>query len=1086
VTEVGSGVAVRHDRRVIQCGCCDGEHETVAETRACCAERGPGPSRDDDPPPPDEEFADEGFGAPDEWSADAPVEAPDATVSLQAPAALGRSLVVERGGSVPDAWSDAPRFVVDPGELATSGALIDRLHELWATRRPYVIEMAPDAALDAEEVEEREPWQLDPSFSFPAERLDHLVTANAVDLRDPDQPRFAPLTAAVAAGGRTGTTSDMVDRDGAARWCDGGPLDVGLAATVPLVPAVSLEHRRLEPLEDAEPSCQLAPDQLAAVRHRGGPCRVISPAGSGKTRTLTERARHLLAGWKLPPATVCLVAYNKRAAEEMAERLPDLAGLQIRTLNALALAIVNGTGPFGDPLEPRSRLSTVDEGEVRRILDGLVDLPRRANTDPTALWLEALAKIRLGLRSPKDVAADYGGDLDALGSVFEAYQAELARRGVLDFDQQIYGAITVLLRDAAARQRARRACGLLLVDEFQDLTPAHLLLLRLLASPRYDLFGVGDDDQTIYGYNGADPRWLIDFDHFFPGARSHPLAVNYRCPPAVIGAADNLLSHNRRRVDKAISPPAGVEGDGGGLRVQTSDETVDTTVSVIRAHLDDGVGPDRLVVLTRVNAGLAPVQVALSEAGIPVEPVSGPDWLQRTGVRAALAWLALAADPGRLGAGALAEASRRPGRGLSRVVGGWIAEQRSVADLRGLAGRMKKERDRERIAAFADDVDAIAGVRARGAAAVLTHVRDQIGLGSAVNSLDTSRNWTNRASHGDDLDALIQLAALHDDVETFPSWLRDRLGQPAATGPRVQLHTVHRVKGLEWPHVVIHEASARLFPHHLADDREEERRIFHVALTRCSASVTVVAPAGSPSPFLAELDEKLDPADLPPEEPEPARPRPRSGPDRPPAPEGPLADALRAWRRERAQQREVPAYVIFADRTLEDLLARRPSTRAELGACHGIGPTKLEAFGDDLLAVISRAGGEGGSEPPAGAPDRPSGSSGSAGPPAGAPDRPSGSSGSAGPPASAPDGPSGSEAPAGLAERLRSWRREQARVQDVPAYRVFTNKTLDELCARVPTDDRELLACSGIGPAKLEAFGPELLAVIADAVDEAG
>ena len=1041
---------------MIDCGCCDGEHATVAEIRACCADNeGALSAAGDAPVPPDEFFADDGGDLGFDEAGGSfdtilePTAAPDAAVALLAPVELGRSLVVGPGQDVPDRWAEAPRFTVDPADLTAAVPVIDVLHGLWATRQPYVVEMAAEGDRLLDETDDREPWRLDPTFAFPGERLAHLVRSNAVDLRHPEHPTFAPLTAALTAGGRPGAVTDVVDRDGNDLWCDGGPLDARLATSLPLVPAVGLDHHRLRPLVDRPPSCELATDQLAAVRHPGGPCRVISPAGSGKTRTLTERARHLLGDWQLPPAAVCLVAYNKRAAEEMAERLPDLAGLQIRTLNALALAIVNGTGPFGDPHAPRRRVTTIDEGQVRRIIDELVDLPRRANTDPTALWIEALAKIRLGLRDPDDVAADYGGDLDELSSVFVRYQDELSRRGAVDFDQQVYGAITVLLRDPAARRRAQQACALLLVDEFQDLTPAHLLLLRLLAAPRYDVFGVGDDDQTIYGYNGADPRWLIDFEGFFPGAASHPLTVNYRCPPVVVEAADNLLSHNRHRVAKQIHAPEGADTEPGALTIEAATETVTTTVSVVRDRLAAGATPDEIVVLTRVNSSLAPAQVALAVAGIPVDRVSGTEWLQRTGVRAALAWLTLAARPDRLGSTSLKEAARRPGRGISRMVGTWIAEQRTVRDLRGLAGRMKQDRDRDKITAFADDVEAIGRLGSRGAAAVLTHVRDEIGLGTAVNTLDTSRNWTNRASHGDDLDALIQLASLHDDIDTFAAWLADRLAEPAERGARVRLHTVHRVKGLEWPHVVVHEASARLFPHHLSSDREEERRIFHVALTRGSASVTVVAPTGSMSPFAAELNEKVELADLPPEEPEPA-PTSRTAPGG-----GPLEEQLRTWRREKARARDVPAYVVFTDKTLDDLLERRPTTLAELGGCHGIGPAKLEGFGPELLAVIT------GREPTSGTEhDAP-------------PDHPE----------PAASFPVNRTAPADLTDRLKAWRLEQARRQDVPAYRIFSNKTLEELSVRVPTTDQELIACSGIGPAKLESFGPDLLALIIETID---
>ena len=239
-------------------------------------------------------------------------------------------------------------------------------------------------------------------------------------------------------------------------WLDGGPLTPYRSGPEVVVPVAVLESGRLEPLVDADPTAELAPDQLAAVAHPGGGARIIAPAGSGKTRVLTERARLLLAGRRVPAGSVTLVAFNVRAAEEMRSRTPDLPSLHIRTLNSLGLAIVNGGGPF--PARPDGRrLSTIDEPEVRRILDKLVRFGRRAGTDPAAPWLEALSAVRLGLRDPAEVEADFGGDVDGLADVVPRYRAELARRGVLDFDEQIVAAVERLLTDPEARRRAQQA-----------------------------------------------------------------------------------------------------------------------------------------------------------------------------------------------------------------------------------------------------------------------------------------------------------------------------------------------------------------------------------------------------------------------------------------------------------------------------------------------------------------------------------------------------------------------------------------------------------------------------------------------------
>jgi DNA helicase-2/ATP-dependent DNA helicase PcrA len=635
-------------------------------------------------------------------------------------------------------------------------------------------------------------------------------------------------------------------------------------------------------------------------------------------------------------------------------------------------------------------VTTIDEGEVRRILDGLVDLPRRANTDPAVAWIEALSAVRLGLQAPAEVEAEFGGDVDGLPEVFDRYRRLLADRRLVDFDEQVYRAIEVLLTDPAARKAARSSCRALLVDEFQDLTPAHLLLVRLLAGPEGAVFGVGDDDQTIYGYSGASPEWLIDFRRFFPTAGEHPLHVNYRCPVSVVEAARTLLTHNQRRVQKRIVAAPGRARADGELEVMTSESPLTATVDRVARLVADGAAPGDVAVLTRVNASLAPVQVGLVHRRVPVRAAVDASYLSRGAVQAALAWLRLAvSSPEHLAGTDVALAARRPSRALSPKVVEWMGEQSGVGRLERLAGRLSA-RDADKITGFVSDLKmlhrrAVAGTTA----AVLRAVRDDIGLDRAMELLEGSRRRLDRSAQTDDLDALVALAALHPEPEGFEDWLSRSLRHPG-TVDGVVLSTVHRVKGREWPHVVLHEVSAGLLPHRLAVDIEEERRVFHVGLTRGSTSVYVVG-GEVPSPFLAELTEEWTESSRP-VRPTPSRTAPalsqtapalaraealssvparrqvvpaRDGPSRsvraargepvPPEVVERARQALRAWRSQRASAEHKPPYIYLHDRTLEALASEAPSTMAALAKVSGIGPGKLESYGDELLALIAAA-----------------------------------------------------------------------------------------------------------------------------------
>jgi DNA helicase-2/ATP-dependent DNA helicase PcrA len=797
------------------------------------------------------------------------------------------------------------------------------------------------------------PHQLGPRFTFVHDTLRHLLVSNTVDART--GTAWPALASAVGLGATrvTDGRGDIELRDGTRLWVDGGPPRFTAPIEgVAVVHRIAIDHGSLRTPLGNESSADLAPDQLAAVTHHEGAARIIAPAGSGKTRVLTERARHLIRQWNLPPSAVCLVAFNKRAQEEMVERTADLRGLQVRTLNAIALAIVNGTAPFAR--QPQ-RLATIDEPEVRRLIGKLVAFPRKRNADPVATWIEALSLARLGLRDPADVEKVYDGDVDGFADVFVRFRAELARADTLDFDEQVYRAIVLLLAEPAARAAAQRACGVLLVDEFQDLTPAHLLLVRLLAGPDAAVFGVGDDDQTIYGYNGADPAWLIEFGVLFPGAGEHPLEVNYRCPGGIVRAADTLLRHNRRRVPKVIRA-ANAQRDG--FMVAPADgDSVATTVQAVTTAIAAGSPATEIAVLTRVNSLLAPVQVALQVAGVPTSGGVGREFLERTAVRAALAWLRLATADGALDARDVGEALRRPSRSMHPRVAGWVAEQTSVAGLHRLAERITTERDAKSVQEFAADIEVLRGRAAtRGStAAILSALRDQMGLAKSIATLDLHRQGMNRAAQNDDLTALAQLAAQQPDPAKFEGWLRSALSAAWQPGG-VTLATVHRVKGLEWPFVVVHHADADQFPHRLATDTEEERRLFHVAITRASRDVLVV-PSERPSPFILDCSTEHSARRAAPTAVAATSAAKKIAPAVKPG-DGLSGDAqlrfqaLREWRRHAAAGK--PAYTVFGDATLDAIAQANPSSVDELTRIKGVGPAKLEQYGDAILGVLHR------------------------------------------------------------------------------------------------------------------------------------
>ena len=300
--------------------------------------------------------------------------------------------------------------------------------------------------------------------------------------------------------------------DGSPAWVDGGPrapLDVDQA----VVHGESVDAGVLSVVRrprSARPPT-LAPDQLAAVAHRSGPARVIAPAGSGKTRVLTERLRHLHVDRGYERSSVLAVAYNKQAQLEMEARTTDFRP-RVRTLNSLGLWVL---------AEHRGRPRPCSTSrEVRRLVESLLPgrRQRRANTDPIGPYVEGLTAIRLGLRDPDEVEAERD-DVPGLAELFPAYRRRLAERGAVDFDEQIYGAVEALLGRRRVPPPMQRWCRHLLVDEFQDLTPAHVLLdPPARRCPASTCSAWATTTRCIYGHAGADPASSSTSNSYFPGA----------------------------------------------------------------------------------------------------------------------------------------------------------------------------------------------------------------------------------------------------------------------------------------------------------------------------------------------------------------------------------------------------------------------------------------------------------------------------------------------------------------------------------------------------------------------------------------
>ena len=354
----------------------------------------------------------------------------------------------------------------------------------------------------------------------------------------------------------------------------------------------------------SERLARLAPDQRAAATMPAGPVLCVAPAGSGKTTTLVARIAWLVDR-ATDPATIAALTFNRRAAEELGERLGAAleplgvasGKVRVRTFHALGREILRDTGVPVDRLVDRADL-------LREIAPG-ISAPTLARLDT------AFSRLKLDLRAdPASAARDPGAG--PVVQAWIAYERALADRVALDFDDLVRHALVRLERSPELLDRWRAACAHLLVDEAQDLDRSQLDLALLLAAPQNRIFLVGDDDQSIYGWRLADVRRVLGLASALPGLRRVDLVTNYRCPRPVVERAVRLIETNRERFAKRI-----VAGPSAAGRLVLAPAADDDTVRIRRVLESWPADASTRAVLARTNAELRPAVVAALELDLP-------------------------------------------------------------------------------------------------------------------------------------------------------------------------------------------------------------------------------------------------------------------------------------------------------------------------------------------------------------------------------------------------------------------------------------------------------------------------------------
>ena len=428
---------------------------------------------------------------------------------------------------------------------------------------------------------------------------------------------------------------------------------------------------------------RLTVDQRAAATAPPGPVLCVAPAGSGKTTTLVARIAWLIDGIAAP-SSIAAITFNKRAAQELGERLDaavaPLGGssrtVRVRTFHALGREILRDAGLSVEPLLDRAEIITGLWPDVTAAEIGRLDT--------------AFSRLKLDLgATAAEIATDPGAG--PIAQAFMAYEAAMSERGGLDFDDLVRRALDTLEADPVLLARWRVRCGHLLVDEVQDVDRSQLRLALLLAAPRHRIFLVGDDDQSIYGWRLADVRRVLALDAALPGLRRVDLQVNHRCPVPVVERAVRLIEHNRERFAKVVRP----RPDAPGSLILAPDPADEParTERLLRSWPDDG---RTRAVLARTNRELRAAVIAALALGEPFRAPSVDLLVEHPALDGLLARAADDTDPQdpllvRLGA--LRRAVRSHGteteRDLATALLAWAPPYRDLASLLAAIGAMR-------------------------------------------------------------------------------------------------------------------------------------------------------------------------------------------------------------------------------------------------------------------------------------------------------------------------------------------------------------------------------------------------------------
>lgn len=588
--------------------------------------------------------------------------------------------------------------------------------------------------------------------------------------------------------------------------------------------------------------------QDEAIKHGNGPCMVLAPPGSGKTLIVTERTRYLIEERGIRPDQILVITFTRYAAREMKERFERLTAgknypVTFGTFHSIFYGILRCAYGIGANNLMSEKESSVLLQEVLNQTD-IESTPEVEDEEELVReLLREVGMVKNGLYHLKDFHSKYLTQ-DEFAEVFRSYEHQKKELKKFDFDDMLVQCYALFRKKPEILQGWQKRFHYILIDEFQDINRVQYEVIRMLAAPRYNLFVVGDDDQSIYGFRGAKPELMLYMKQEFPSLRTISLTVNYRSTEFITGAAARVILHNDTRFYKRVQS---FRGRGQNVHVQEvldEQEEAQYVTEEIQKKLDQGIKPGEIAVLFRTAVQARMISEILSEHRIPFEMRDYvTNFYKHFIVKDMMAYLQLAA--GRRDRSLFLTICNRPLRYLAR--NSMENRQVSFEDLR------KFYCDKDWMLDIIDQFDVdIRMMKNMAPYAAIQYIRKKIGYDDFLKEyaekhqipwkqlMDVMAELEERSKNFKSYDEWeIHIAKYTQELEEQQAQARKIKGEREN---KVQLMTIHSAKGLEFEDVFVIHANEGEIPHQKAekkDEIEEERRLFYVALTRAKNNLCI-------------------------------------------------------------------------------------------------------------------------------------------------------------------------------------------------------------------------------------------------------